>query len=158
MLWHLVSTLVLLALAQGAAAALEVKVVAASRNNSTPVDPSQIKLLRKEVTPSQLERLKKAASELPGGDDKNVTRRANPVGYSGNWCGASQHTPTNDRFMSVSGLFTVPSLSLRPATATPQFVASWVGIDGANCATALVQAGATTEVDGTIHSRKHLGS
>lgn len=150
MLWHLVSVLVFL-LAQGALA-IDVKVVAASRNGGTPVDPSKIKLLPKELNPSQLDRLNGTGA---GGGKKN-NRRSNPVGYSGNWCGASQHTTTSDRFTSVSGVFTVPDLSLRPSTATPQFVASWVGIDGASCNTALVQAGATTEISSTSVQTSNL--
>ncbi|KAL8360479.1 hypothetical protein RB601_007221 [Gaeumannomyces tritici] len=157
MLWHLVSVLVLL-LARGALA-IDVKVVAAFRNGNTPVDPSKITLLRKELTPSQLERLngtEAGGGGGGGGGKSSSSRRSNPIGYSGNWCGASQHTPTTNRFKSVSGVFNVPNLSLRPSTGTPQFVASWVGMDGANCATALVQAGATTEISSSSVQTSNL--
>lgn len=68
------------------------------------------------------------------------------VSYSANWCGASQHVPQSEEISSVIGYFTVPDLTLRPTSPAPQFAAAWVGIDGAQCNTTLLQAGVTTIV------------
>ncbi|KAL2143144.1 hypothetical protein VTI28DRAFT_291 [Corynascus sepedonium] len=69
------------------------------------------------------------------------------VSYSSNWCGASQHTAESDGFSNVLGYFSAPDLTLRPGTPAPQFAAAWVGIDGAECNTTLLQAGVTTIVN-----------
>jgi hypothetical protein len=68
------------------------------------------------------------------------------ISYSSNWCGASQHTNRQDSISSVYGYFTVPELTLRPGIPAPQFAAAWVGIDGAECNSTLLQAGVTTVV------------
>ncbi|KAL1843845.1 hypothetical protein VTJ49DRAFT_7196 [Mycothermus thermophilus] len=69
------------------------------------------------------------------------------ISYSSNWCGASQHTTQNDGISNVVGYFQVPDLTLRPGAPPPQFAAAWVGIDGAECNTTLLQAGVTTVVN-----------
>lgn len=46
--------------------------------------------------------------------------------------------------MSSFSYFTAPNLRLRPKTPQPQYAAAWVGIDGASCNQALLQAGVTT--------------
>ncbi|KAK3382622.1 peptidase A4 family-domain-containing protein [Lasiosphaeria ovina] len=69
------------------------------------------------------------------------------VSYSGNWCGASQHSTLSDPITNVFGYFTAPSLTLRSNVPAPQFAAAWVGIDGASCKQALLQAGVTTIVN-----------
>ncbi|KAL2137303.1 hypothetical protein VTI74DRAFT_5034 [Chaetomium olivicolor] len=69
------------------------------------------------------------------------------ISYSSNWCGASQHTSHSDGFASVFGYFTVPDLKLRSGVAAPQYAAAWVGIDGAECNSTLLQAGVTTVVN-----------
>lgn len=69
------------------------------------------------------------------------------ISYSSNWCGASQHTSDKaDAIKNVSGYFQVPDLRLRPGNPPPQFAAAWIGIDGAECNTTLLQAGVTTVV------------
>jgi hypothetical protein len=68
------------------------------------------------------------------------------ISYSSNWCGASQHATRSDGVSNVFGYFTVPDLTLRPGLPTPQFAAAWVGIDGAECNSTLLQAGVTTIV------------
>jgi hypothetical protein len=66
---------------------------------------------------------------------------------SSNWCGISQKAPkTGDPITSVSGAFTAPNLTVRPGYSYPQFGSAWIGIDGASCSTALLQAGITTIV------------
>jgi hypothetical protein len=86
-----------------------------------------------------------AARSRPGHGNHRVTER-DPISYSSNWCGASQHTNRQDTIASAYGYFTVPDLTLRPGIPAPQFVAAWVGIDGAECNSALLQAGVTTVV------------
>jgi hypothetical protein len=78
------------------------------------------------------------------GQHKAAERDA--ISYSSNWCGASQHTTPADGIASVVANFMVPDLTLRPGTPAPQFAAAWVGIDGAECNTTLLQAGVTTIV------------
>lgn len=68
------------------------------------------------------------------------------ISYSSNWCGASQHASRSDGVASVFGYFTVPDLKLRSGVPAPQFAAAWVGIDGAECNSTLLQAGVTTVV------------
>lgn len=68
------------------------------------------------------------------------------ISYSSNWCGASQHVSRSDGIASVFGYFTVPDLQLRSGKPAPQFAAAWVGIDGAECNSTLLQAGVTTVV------------
>ncbi|KAL2271368.1 hypothetical protein VTJ83DRAFT_739 [Remersonia thermophila] len=81
----------------------------------------------------------------PAGGEQPAARDL--ISYSSNWCGASQHTTQNDGISSVAGYFQVPDLTLRPGVPAPQFAAAWVGIDGAECNTTLLQAGVTTVVN-----------
>jgi hypothetical protein len=75
-------------------------------------------------------------------------RRTNPAQESSNWCGASQHSPSTNPIISVKAYFQVPTLSPRPGiTGFPQYVAPWVGIDGATSWDALLQAGTNSEID-----------
>ncbi|KAK3694468.1 peptidase A4 family-domain-containing protein [Podospora appendiculata] len=76
-----------------------------------------------------------------------MSRRSDPVSYSGNWCGASQHSTSADQITNIFGYFTVPDLTLRKGIAAPQFAAAWLGIDGASCRKSLLQAGVTTVVN-----------
>ncbi|KAL2262490.1 hypothetical protein VTK26DRAFT_1171 [Humicola hyalothermophila] len=72
------------------------------------------------------------------------------ISYSSNWCGASQHASSQaeqDAISNIFGYFTVPDLMLRDGHPAPQFAAAWVGIDGAECNSALLQAGVTTIVN-----------
>lgn len=76
-----------------------------------------------------------------GGSSKRDT-----ISYSGNWCGASQHSTAKDPVVSAFSYFTAPNLTLRKGIPPPQYAAAWVGVDGAECKQALLQAGATTVV------------
>ncbi|KAK4240409.1 protease [Achaetomium macrosporum] len=69
------------------------------------------------------------------------------ISYSSNWCGASQHSSRSDGIASVFGVFTVPDLTLRPGLPAPQFASAWLGIDGAECNSTLLQAGVTNIVN-----------
>jgi hypothetical protein len=86
---------------------------------------------------------------FPGGHknlrDNDNTKRA-AISYSSDWCGVSQHSTSNNPITSVYGIFSAPNLSQRPGYSYPQYGAAWVGIDGASCQTALLQAGITTVV------------
>lgn len=77
----------------------------------------------------------------PSGGSKRDT-----VSFSGNWCGASQHSTTTDQIVSAWSHFTAPDLKLRPNIPQTQYAAAWVGIDGASCTQALLQGGVTTVV------------
>jgi hypothetical protein len=77
-----------------------------------------------------------------GGNTKRDT-----ISYSGNWCGASQHSTAQDQIVSSFSHFTAPNLKLRPRIPQTQYAAAWVGIDGASCTQALFQAGVTTVVN-----------
>lgn len=68
------------------------------------------------------------------------------VSYSGSWCGASQHSTKGEKIVNAYGSFTTPYLKLRDGLPAPQYAAAWVGIDGAECKKALLQAGVTTVV------------
>lgn len=68
------------------------------------------------------------------------------VSYSDNWCGVSQHTTAANPITGVSGVFSTPSLTIRPSEPIPQFAAAWIGIDGASCQNSLLQAGTSTVV------------
>lgn len=68
------------------------------------------------------------------------------VSYSGSWCGASQHSTKGEKIVNAYGSFTTPYLKLREGLPAPQYAAAWVGIDGAECKKALLQAGVTTVV------------
>ncbi|KAI1856801.1 hypothetical protein JX265_011442 [Neoarthrinium moseri] len=77
----------------------------------------------------------------------DVKGKRNSTGASGNWCGGLQHTPSTNKFTGISAYFAAPNLLSRPNTPYPQHAASWIGIDGASCQTALLQAGTTTSLD-----------
>jgi len=68
------------------------------------------------------------------------------VSHSGSWCGASQHSTPAEKIVNAYGSFTTPNLKLRKDLPAPQYAAAWVGIDGAECKQALLQAGVTTVV------------
>ncbi|KAK0730171.1 peptidase A4 family-domain-containing protein [Lasiosphaeris hirsuta] len=77
---------------------------------------------------------------------KDASKRAD-ISYSGNWCGASQHSTSADQIVNAFSYFTAPDLQLRPGIPGAQYAAAWVGIDGAACKSALLQAGVTTVVN-----------
>ncbi|KAK0630264.1 peptidase A4 family-domain-containing protein [Bombardia bombarda] len=82
-----------------------------------------------------------------GGSNSNDGYNPNPISYSGNWCGASQHVNSSDQISNAFAYFTTPDLKLRDGMSAPQFAAAWVGIDGASCRSVLLQAGVTTVVN-----------
>lgn len=100
-------------------------------------------------------RHRKHASESDHGYSK---AERDLLSYSSNWCGASQHASKADGVSNVFGYFTVPDLKLRSGTAAPQYAAAWVGIDGAECNTTLLQAGVTTVVRDPHASKPTLDS
>jgi hypothetical protein len=87
------------------------------------------------------------AGSPPGGQttQRNNDKRA-AISYSADWCGVSQHSTNNNPITSVYGIFSAPNLTQRPGYSYPQYGAAWIGIDGASCQTALLQAGITTVV------------
>lgn len=145
------SLLVSLLLLVVSTSAIEIKVVSVTaEDGAKPIDPASIKLVPRPLSPSSIERVRNKTVE--DGDPAHAGRRsatpANAVSYSGNWCGAMQNAPASNLVSSVSGWLTAPILDIRHTeNRTPQFAASWMGIDGGeNCRTALLQGGTTTEV------------
>ncbi|KAH8841148.1 hypothetical protein MCOR27_002844 [Pyricularia oryzae] len=146
------SLLVSLLLLVVSTSAIEIKVVSVTaEDGAKPIDPASIKLVPRPLSPSSIERVRNKTVE--DGDPAHAGRRsatpANAVSYSGNWCGAMQNAPASNLVSSVSGWLTAPILDIRHTeNRTPQFAASWMGIDGGeNCRTALLQGGTTTEID-----------
>ncbi|KAL5915715.1 hypothetical protein ACKVV7_008289 [Pyricularia oryzae] len=146
------SLLVSLLLLVVSTSAIEIKVVSVTaEDGAKPIDPASIKLVPRPLSPSSIERVRNKTVE--DGDPAHAGRRsatpANAVSYSGNWCGAMQNASASNLVSSVSGWLTAPILDIRHTeNRTPQFAASWMGIDGGeNCRTALLQGGTTTEID-----------
>ena len=81
-----------------------------------PVPPSDIILTPKPPGSHIL-------SNLSASDITVKGKRANPVSYSGNWCGASTHSTSSQPITSVFGYFTAPVAHIRPSQGTPQ----WIG-------------------------------
>lgn len=149
--------IVLLALALEACLA-ELTYTVTGTQNGTVVNPSDILLV--PIEPS-LDRLSGESNppELPafrprGSSSRNIAKRA--VQYSSNWCGAVQHSPTANKITSVHALFQVPTLSPRPSTSFPQYLATWVGIDGVTWGSALLQSGVTSQVRCVYSFMSHL--
>ncbi|KAB5566137.1 concanavalin A-like lectin/glucanase domain-containing protein [Coniochaeta sp. 2T2.1] len=81
---------------------------------------------------------------------RRVKRTPNSIYYSNNWCGAVQHSPSTNAIKDVHTYFQVPTLTQRPGvTAFPQYVATWVGIDGATWQSSLLQSGITSQLSST---------
>ncbi|KAI6380813.1 hypothetical protein MCOR25_001487 [Pyricularia grisea] len=145
------SLLLSLLLLVSATSAIEIKVVSVTtEEGAKPIDPASIKLVPRPLSPSSIERVRNVT--VGEGDPMTGGKRSgtgNAISYSGNWCGAMQNAPTNNLVSSVSGWLTAPVLDIRHTeNRTPQFAASWMGIDGGeNCRTALLQGGTTTEID-----------
>lgn len=123
-------------------ATAELSIVASVKQHGKHVDASSLSLIR---TPPQEHRWH-APWPRRWRNHNNKTVERDAVSYSANWCGASQHATDSDGIKNVLGYFTAPDLTLRPGTPAPQFAAAWVGIDGAECNTTLLQAGVTTIV------------
>lgn len=62
------------------------------------------------------------------------------------WCGPVLTTPATNAVTAVHAYFQVPTPTLRPGVAAPQYVGEWVGIDGMSYSAALLQAGAAQAV------------
>jgi len=121
--------------AQSALATLSFEVTATSGDQE--LDASALVF---EPIPLRRHQQHSASSPYPRGKEHRE-----PISYSSNWCGASQHSQ-NDPVNEVFGHFTAPDLTLRPGIAPPQFAAAWIGIDGAICKKSLLQGGVTTIV------------
>jgi len=135
----------LLALAAGFAFAEFTYTVTATKDGK-PIQRSDI--LFEQVEPS-LYRLNTTTTELakPRDRGRRVKRVPNSIYYSSNWCGAVQNSAPTNKITSVHAYFQVPTLSARPGvTSFPQYVATWVGIDGATSGSALLQSGITSKV------------
>ncbi|KAK4129125.1 concanavalin A-like lectin/glucanase [Parathielavia appendiculata] len=133
-MWSFLRSIWLNTLATSTVAA-QLSFVASVQQEGRDVDASGLNFL--PIPP--LEHLKHAS-------DHEKLRR-DPISYSSNWCGASQRATRQDGISSVVGYFTVPDLTLRPGQPAPQAAAAWVGIDGAECNSTLLQAGVTTIVN-----------
>lgn len=141
---YLQAVLVLLAL--GARLALsELTYTVTATKDGKPIQDSDI--VFEPVAPS-LRRLTTLSSEPTKRNAMSRrVRRTNPTYYSSNWCGAVQHSASTNQITSVQAYFQVPTLSQRSGdTSFPQYVSTWVGIDGATWTTALLQSGITSEV------------
>lgn len=117
-------------------------VVEATRNNGAVDISSELELVPLPPRQRWQHGTRHQSRPAPGKGSKRDT-----VSYSGNWCGASQHSTPNDQIVNTFSYLTAPNLKLRPGLPTPQFAAAWVGIDGAACKQALLQAGITTVVN-----------
>ncbi|KAK1767928.1 concanavalin A-like lectin/glucanase [Phialemonium atrogriseum] len=136
--------LLLLGLAARAALA-EITYTVTAIHKGKPVKPSDIVLER--IEPGRHQLTTAARQPKPKSRGGNA-RRSNPTVYSTNWCGAVQHSPSTNPITSVHGFFQVPTLSQRAGvTSFPQYVAPWIGIDGATWSTALLQSGTTSSIN-----------
>lgn len=142
-------TLVLLLLAVRTTLAGLTYTITGTQDGKT-INPSDIKL---EQFPPTLHRLNVTANTQPvpptreRGRNRQAKRGTNAVYYSSNWCGVVQHSPSSNAITNVHAYFQVPTLSPRPGvTSFPQYVATWVGIDGATWGSALLQSGVTSQV------------
>lgn len=95
----------------------------------------------------QLREARRLAGERPN----LQSRRAillDGVGETTNWAGAIQSPPPSGSFNSVSGQWTLPTVSRPPSANTTGtwYTYVWVGIDGYNCKSALLQSGTISSV------------
>lgn len=142
-------SLLLLGLVAKAALA-ELTITASATHNGKPVPASEVVLQPVEPGNHRLNRTTthRPRPKMRGGHRGGHAKRNNGYVYSSNWCGAVQNTPTTNPVTSVYGFFQVPTLTARTGvTSFPQYVAPWLGIDGATYYGALLQSGATSQVD-----------
>lgn len=142
---YLQASFFLFALATKSALA-ELTYTVTGTHRAKPIRASDIVFESKEPS---LYRLNATIERQPNPKHRGNRRvkRTSPVIYSGNWCGAVQHSDSTNKITSVHAYFQVPTLSQRPGIATyPQYVATWVGIDGVTWGTALLQSGITAQV------------
>lgn len=124
-------------------------------SHGKPIPPSDIVFKRKDPSLHRLNRGSTAESktEAPTQPQNQKARRqslANPIYYSDNWCGAVQSGNSANKVTSVHAYFQVPTvLGRQPGSVSSppvDYVAAWVGIDGATYGGALLQAGVTSQV------------
>jgi hypothetical protein len=141
---YLQASLALLVLA-GRACLAELAYTVTGTQNGETIKPADIKFER--VEPS-LHRLNVTAGSAPSPKARGRrVKRVNPTYYSSNWCGAVQHSPSTNKITNVHAYFQVPTLSQRTGVSSfPQYVATWVGIDGATWGSSLLQSGVTSQV------------
>lgn len=121
----------------------EITYTVTAEHKGKPVQPSDIVL--EPIKPGS-HRLNRTATQPKPRPRGGRARRSNPTIYSANWCGAVQHSSSSNPISSVHAFFQVPTLSQRSGQSFPQYVATWVGIDGATYTSALLQAGTTSSV------------
>lgn len=156
-MWSLRALLLTALLSSPLPAAAQLSFVASAEHEGKPINAPDLAFV--PIPPLRHRRHGTARAHHPHGDNSATTssgseskraqaeERRDLVSYSSNWCGASQHASSKtDGVASVFGYFTVPDLTLRGGGPAPQFAAAWVGIDGAECNTTLLQAGVTTVV------------
>jgi hypothetical protein len=133
----------LLSLLFASAAAAELTFTATAVHGGEEVDISAAAFVK--MPPRSRPHLRWAGANSTGAPGKSHPR-GNSISLSPTWCGLSQHyVDSSDPITNVYGAFTAPNLHDRTGT-YPQSVAAWVGIDGASCQQALLQAGITTIV------------
>ncbi|AEO70613.1 uncharacterized protein THITE_2122241 [Thermothielavioides terrestris NRRL 8126] len=142
-MWSSARSVFLMALVAATATA-ELSFVASLQQKGREVDASVLSFV--PTTPLTHRKHTPHAQATPSRHGRGASVR-DTISYSSNWCGASQHVSQADGIGSVFGYFTAPDGTLRPGVPPPQFVSAWVGIDGAECNTALLQAGVTTIVN-----------
>jgi hypothetical protein len=138
-------SLILLAIVVRLALADLTYTVTATKNGKT-IQDAEITLDRIEPSLHNLNTTSAGQRRARDRDDM-LKRVPNSIYYSSNWCGAVQHSVSTNKITSVHGYFQVPTLSARPGVTTfPQYVASWIGIDGSSWGSALLQSGITSQV------------
>ncbi|KAK3936111.1 peptidase A4 family-domain-containing protein [Diplogelasinospora grovesii] len=140
-MWSFVRSSIIVGSVLAWVVAADLSFVATAHREGQEIDTSDLKFV---PIPPQSHRKHDPASTPSKGSSRG---KRNIVSFSGDWCGASQHTTSSDQFTNVFGYFTVPDLTLRPGAPAPQYAAVWVGIDGASCQSTLLQAGVTTVIN-----------
>ncbi|KAH6619355.1 protease [Chaetomium sp. MPI-SDFR-AT-0129] len=142
-MWSFVRSVSLASLIASSVVSAQLSFVASIQQAGKDVEVPNLDFIRK---PAQGHR-RHASRKHHGYHQDNKAEERDVTSYSSNWCGASQHTTPSDGISNIIGYFTVPDLKLRPGIPAPQFAAAWVGIDGAECNSTLLQAGVTTIVN-----------
>jgi hypothetical protein len=107
-------------------------------HNGRPIDSAELVL---EPFPPGLDRLNFTSAFF------NSPPLISKRDYSPNWCGASQHTQTANKYTSIHTLYQIPTLTWRSGqSGNLQYFAAWLGIDGATWTSTLLQAGTASVV------------
>ncbi|KAK3899262.1 peptidase A4 family-domain-containing protein [Staphylotrichum tortipilum] len=147
-MWSLRTLLLTALLSSPLPAAAQLSFVASVEHQGQPVDAPDLSFVPIPPLRHRRHSARPHDHHHEEGSGASRTPERDLVSYSSNWCGASQHVNSKaDGVASVYGYFTVPDLTLRAGGPAPQFAAAWVGIDGAECNTTLLQAGVTTVVN-----------